>query len=190
MAIAEMFVWWYSRGWRVFVASLKNWFMGVADFFSMDSLIRTLFKPYRQISAGTSSSGSLDLKFQMFDNILRKIFKEEYYIIEGNYQRTIEMRLKECDTAILLDFPQKDCLEGAKSRIGKKRIDLPWVETELDPNFEQKIIDFSEEKLPKIYKLLDKYKEGKEIVILKSREEANKYLDKLAKNNKKILKKV
>ena len=48
------------------MASLKNWFAGVADFFSMDSLIRTLFKPYRQISAGKSASGSLDLKFQMF----------------------------------------------------------------------------------------------------------------------------
>ena len=45
---------------------LKNWFARVADFFSMDSLIRTLFKPYRQISAGTSASGALDLKFQMF----------------------------------------------------------------------------------------------------------------------------
>ena len=66
MAIAEMFVWWYSRGWRVFVMGLKNWFARVADFFSMDSLIRTLFKPYRQISAGTSASGALDLKFQMF----------------------------------------------------------------------------------------------------------------------------
>ena len=66
MAVAEMFVWWYSRGWRVFVSGLKNWFGRVADFFSMGSLIRTLFKPYRQISAGTSASGALDLKFQMF----------------------------------------------------------------------------------------------------------------------------
>lgn len=32
----------------------------------MDSLIRTLFKPYRQISAGTAATGSFDLKFQMF----------------------------------------------------------------------------------------------------------------------------
>lgn len=33
----------------------------------MDSLVRTLFKPYRQISANPSAgNGSFDLKFQMF----------------------------------------------------------------------------------------------------------------------------
>lgn len=66
MALAEMFVWWYSQGWRVFISGMKGWFAGVADFFSMDSLIRTLFKPYRQISANSSSGGSFDLRFQMF----------------------------------------------------------------------------------------------------------------------------
>ena len=66
MAIAEMFFWWYAEGWRVFISRAKNWFGSVTDFFSMDSLIRTLFKPYRQISAATTSSGSLDLRFHMF----------------------------------------------------------------------------------------------------------------------------
>ena len=32
----------------------------------MDSLIRTLFKPYRQISANNNGGGSLDLQFHMF----------------------------------------------------------------------------------------------------------------------------
>ena len=44
----------------------RAWFLSVSDFFSMDSLIRTLFQPYRQISAETTSSGSLDLKFHAF----------------------------------------------------------------------------------------------------------------------------
>lgn len=29
---------------------------------------------------------------------LKSIFKEEYWIIDGNYQRTLELRIKECDT--------------------------------------------------------------------------------------------
>lgn len=32
----------------------------------------------------------------------------------------------------MLDFPTQVCLEGAKSRIGQKRDDLPWVEEKLD----------------------------------------------------------
>ena len=66
MAIAEMFFWWYAKGWRVFISRARVWFSSVTDFFSMDSLIRTLFKPYRQISANNSGGGSLDLKFHMF----------------------------------------------------------------------------------------------------------------------------
>ncbi|MBR3137925.1 hypothetical protein IKG41_01085 [Candidatus Saccharibacteria bacterium] len=67
MAITEMFLWWYSRGWGVFVDQLKNYFASIVDFFSMDSLFRTLFKPFRQISAeSASANSSIDLKFQMF----------------------------------------------------------------------------------------------------------------------------
>ena len=75
MAITEMFFWWYVSGWNVFIKKVRNWFSSVADFFSMDSLIRTLFKPYRQISAEVAGDGaSLDLKFQMFlDRLISRI---------------------------------------------------------------------------------------------------------------------
>ena len=33
---------------------------------------------------------------------LTEIFKKDNWIIDGNYQRTIEMRLKECDTVFLI----------------------------------------------------------------------------------------
>ncbi|WP_129734746.1 hypothetical protein [Candidatus Nanosyncoccus alces] len=67
MAITEMFFWWYSRGWRIFITKAHAFLSSVTDFFSMDSLIRTLFKPYRQISAASASStASLDIKFHMF----------------------------------------------------------------------------------------------------------------------------
>lgn len=108
---------------------------------------------------------------------LRSIFKEnDNWIIDGNYQRTLEMRMKESDTIFLLDYPLEVCLSGAESRIGKKRADLPWVEEKLDDEFKQVIINFSKEKLPQIYELLEKYKDSKRIVIFKSREEANDYI--------------
>ncbi len=110
---------------------------------------------------------------------LIEIFKEDSWIIDGNYQRTIEMRLKECDTVFLLDFPTETCVEGAKSRIGKKRENLPWIEEKLDEDFKQVIINFSKEKLPRIYELLDKYKDSIDINILNSREEADNFIKKM-----------
>lgn len=110
---------------------------------------------------------------------LIEIFKKDSWIIDGNYQRTIEMRLKECDTVFLLDFPTEVCIEGAKSRVGKKREDLPWIEEKLDENFKQVISNFSKEKLPRIYELLDKYKDEIDINIFKSRDEADNYIQKI-----------
>ena len=119
-------------------------------------------------------------KREEFDEILRELMKKEEWIMDGNYQRTLEMRLKECDTVILLDYPVEVCLSGVNSRIGKKRIDMPWVEEQFDGEFKQEIIHFSEEKLPEIYQLLEKYKENRNIIIFHSREEAEEYLEKIS----------
>lgn len=75
MAITEMFLWWYSQGWSVFIRKIHLFLTNIADFFSMSSLIRTLFQPFRQISAESANSdSSLDLKFQMFiDRLVSRI---------------------------------------------------------------------------------------------------------------------
>lgn len=114
-----------------------------------------------------------------FDARLNDIIKTEKWIIDGNYQRTIEMRLKKCDTVFLLDFPLEVCLSGAMSRIRKKREDLPWIENEFDEEFKQFIFDFPKEELPKIYKLLEQYREEKDIIIFKSRKETDDFLETL-----------
>ena len=77
-----------------------------------------------------------------------------------------------------MDYPLEVCLEGAKSRIGKEREDLPWKETVFDEEFRQWILDFSRDQLPVIYELLKKYKE-KKIIVFRAREEAGKYLKNL-----------
>lgn len=114
-----------------------------------------------------------------FDKRISEIFNENKWIIDGNYKRTIEMRLKECDTVFLFDLPTEVCLQGANERIGKGRYEMPWIETELDPEFKRLIEDFPNDTIPYIYELIDKYKEEKEIIIFKSRKEADEYINKL-----------
>lgn len=90
------------------------------------------------------------------------------------------MRIKECDTVFLLDFPVNICIEGAKSRIGNNREDLPWIEEKLDEELKKSIINFPNEKLPQIYELLNKYKSNINIKIFKSRDEADNYIKNLS----------
>lgn len=114
-----------------------------------------------------------------FDAKLGEILARERWIIDGNYQRTLERRLIAADTVFLLDYPAEVCLEGARERVGKIREEMPWVESELDPEFHRAILGFSSNKLPGIYELLEKHGEGRQIIIFKSRRQSQEYLDSL-----------
>lgn len=114
-----------------------------------------------------------------FDEKLSSIISRDSWIIDGNYQRTLETRIKACDTVFLFDLPTEVCVEGALSRIGKKREDMPWFENELDPEFRQWIESFRANQLPEVYRLLEKYKNNREIVVFRTREQADKFIEKL-----------
>lgn len=111
-----------------------------------------------------------------YDSRISEILARDEWIIDGNYQRTLECRIAASDTVFLFDLPIEVCLDGAVSRLGKKRYDLPWIDTELDPCLEVNIREFSNKNLPEIYRLLDKYKDGREIVVFKSRVDADSFI--------------
>ena len=122
-------------------------------------------------------SNQTNITREEFDAQLHEIIKKKAWIIDGNYQRTLEMRIKKCDTIFLLDYPLNVCFSSAQSRIGKKREDMPYVELEFDKEYQQWIIDFPKKQLPQIYELLNKYYESKNIIIFHSRKEADDYLN-------------
>ena len=81
-----------------------------------------------------------------------------------------------CDAVFLMDYPMDVCLAGVAARVGQVREEMPWVEDALDPEFAQYIRDFAAEQLPHDYALLERYGQGREIVIFHSREEADAWL--------------
>ena len=108
---------------------------------------------------------------------LSDTIKKSEWIIDGNYGSTIELRLKECDTVIFLDYPLEICLEGIKERRGKERTDMPWVEAEdeEDAEFIEFIKNYNSQSRPQVMELLDKYSD-KKIIIFRNRDEANEFL--------------
>ena len=116
-----------------------------------------------------------------YDERVAEILKLDAWIIDGNYSRTIEVRLQNCDTVFLFDLPTEVCIEGATARLGKARYDMPWIDTTLDPNLKKEIEGFAEKVLPTIYEMLERYKENKQIVVFKTREQADAYLETLGK---------
>ena len=107
---------------------------------------------------------------------LSAVLEKDRWIIDGNYGSTMELRMAACDTVIFLDYPREVCLDGIKERRGKPRSDMPWIETEEDAEFIEFIKNYNEQQKPKVLELLEKCSD-KNIVIFKSREEANAFLN-------------
>ncbi len=63
-----------------------------------------------------------------FDALLAQELARPEWIIDGNYNRTLPLRLQYCDTVIFLDFPRLTCLFGVLKRTithyGKSRSDM------------------------------------------------------------------
>ena len=112
---------------------------------------------------------------EIFDKRLCTVLEEDKWIIDGNYSRTMEMRFKSCDTVFFLDYPVEVCIDGIKSRFGKPRPDMPWIETEEDEEFINFIRNYNVCNRPKVVELLEKYK-NKNIIIFNNRYEAEDYL--------------
>ena len=112
---------------------------------------------------------------KVFIEKLKNVIAQDSWIIDGNYGSTIELRLKECDRVFFLDYPVDVCIDGVKSRQGKTRSDMPWTETEDDEEFLEFIKNYNSQSRPHVLNLLEQYSK-KEIVVFKSREEADKYL--------------
>ena len=113
-----------------------------------------------------------------FDETLKRIFREDAWIMDGDFSRTMEMRMEACDTIILFDVPYEVCMQGIREREGTKRDDMPWETAETDDMFLNEVKNYIPEQCPRVYQLLDKYKHGKEVIIFKTREEAEKWLEK------------
>lgn len=60
MFIVGLLGWWYGPGWQQSARRVTERLAATADFFSIGLLLRTLFSPFRQISAG-AVRGSLSV---------------------------------------------------------------------------------------------------------------------------------
>ena len=113
-----------------------------------------------------------------FDLSLDNIIRQDKWIIDGNFSRTLPVRMAACDTVFLLDMPLEVCLAGVTSRIGTKREEMPWVEDGFDADFKLRIENFAKDELPQIYELLKKHSD-KKVIVFKSHAEIDTYLENL-----------
>lgn len=80
MVITSLLSWWYVEGWREQLMRIKWAFIRIADRFSIGLLIKTLFAPFRQISADEQARGN-NLATVITDKLVSRLI--------GCFMRTI-----------------------------------------------------------------------------------------------------
>lgn len=73
LLVTSLLTWWYTDGWRSRARLVSNRLDATIDYFSFDLLLKTLFAPFRQISAG-SVDGPLEVKLRaLVDKLFSRI---------------------------------------------------------------------------------------------------------------------
>ena len=117
-----------------------------------------------------------------FDILLESELEKDEWIIDGNFERTLEKRLQFCDTVFYFDFSTIRCLFGVTERVlknhGRTRDDMPENSPErFDLDFYKAVLRFNKKNRPKTKALLEKYKP--DVIVFKNRKEAEEYLRKI-----------
>ena len=116
-----------------------------------------------------------------FDSRLAMALNMDRWIIDGNYSRTMGVRLSQCDTVIYLDFSRWACLLGMCQRLlssrGKTRPDMSaGCPERFSWEFVKWIWDFNKNNRVRNYTYLAQAKHARSVV-LKNRREVKAFLD-------------
>ena len=124
--------------------------------------------------------GWVEMEKDAFDQRLREEMAKEAWIMDGNFNRTMEERITHCDTIIYLDFSRFACLRGVLKRVittyGKVRPDMgEGCPERLDWEFLKWVWNFNKNKQERYYRMLNEA-EGKETIVLKNRRMVKRFL--------------
>ena len=113
-----------------------------------------------------------------FDRALAELLAGEKWIIDGDYSRTYEVRLRAADTVIFLDYPEDVCMAGIVGRVGEERPDMPWTESTLDPELVAMVKNYARDNRPVLLDLLRRYAD-RQVLVFTDRTRADRWLSEL-----------
>lgn len=123
-----------------------------------------------------------------WEQVMVNLVSKDKWIIDGNYGKSIDIRLKKADTVIFLDYPTYISLFRFMKRYlkyrGKSRPDVaPDCEERLDFQFISWLINYRKNKRPDVLKKLNAINKNKQVHIITSPRKLQKFLDILKSNS-------
>lgn len=119
-----------------------------------------------------------------WDRQIRELIVQDRWIMDGNYGRTLPMRLAAADTVVFLDIPRAVCIWRILKRQlrhrGRSRPDVaPGCPERMSWEFLRWVWTYPSRRRPAILERLDAVQAEKQVVILASEREVRRFLEKL-----------
>lgn len=131
--------------------------------------------------------GWIETPKEKWIEVQKKITTGDKWIIDGNYDSTMDIRFEACDAIIFININRVICIKNAIIRHGKKRTDLPDYCVE---KFNKDLLEFliyiwrfPKNKKPNIIALHERYKD-KPFIELRNKNDINNLLKKGVKNER------
>jgi adenylate kinase family enzyme len=123
------------------------------------------------------------LPMERFEAVQRKLVAGPRWVIDGNYNSTVQVRLEAADTVVFMDLPTHVCLWGILSRQlrrGRGQNDQNGVYNRITGDVLRYVLGYRRKMRPRILAKIDQHASGARVIMLTSRRQTRHFLRQVA----------
>lgn len=137
--------------------------------------------PLLHLDAHYWKSGWVEPTAEDWERQVTALVQQDAWVMDGNYNKTLDLRLPYADTVIYLDLPQWLCLWRVFKRwiqyAGKTRPDMAADCPErLEWEFLKYVWEFPKKRRPKLLQKLQSLPDSQQVIVLRSPAEVKAYV--------------
>jgi adenylate kinase family enzyme len=143
---------------------------------------RLLDAPVTHLDAVYYDDGWNPLAPEKFEAAQRELVAEPRWVIDGNYNASLQVRLEACDTVVMMDVPTWAALSGIFSRQLRHGAGqhISGVYNRIHWGVIKYVATYRRRMRPKVLAKIDEFAAGKQVVLLTSRARTRRWLEQVA----------
>jgi len=123
------------------------------------------------------------LPMERFEAVQREFVAAPRWVIDGNYNSTVQVRLQAADSVVFMDLPTRVCLWGILSRQlrhGRGHNDQTGVYNRITGDVLRYVLGYRRKMRPRVLAKIDQHASGARVIMLTSRRQTRHFLRQLA----------
>jgi adenylate kinase family enzyme len=123
------------------------------------------------------------LPMERFEAVQSGLVAASRWVIDGNYNSTVQVRLEAADTVVFMDLPTSVCLWGILSRQlrhGRGQNDQNGVYNRITGDVLRYVLSYRRKMRPRVLAKIDRHASGAHVIALTSRRQTRRFLRQVA----------